>query len=426
MPKQSSSLFCIRSIIFGATLTLSCMAVGKYFLAPLFIDYTQSRLGNTTAHIQDSLSTHSLQQPSPGELTLAAAEAMIAVLNDPYAEFINDEALTEFKEGSTGMHIGIGVVLTSGSQIIFPKPNSDAVSQGLSPGDTILSINQHATAGLSQEQLQKLLRGKPGTKVNLSILRLDGSKYSCSVKRERVPSLTVTDERIIEPSQGIAHLSVKSFARSTPAELKAALGRLEAKGMTKLILDLRSNLGGQLNDAIQVASYFLEGQVVCHLHPQHGETVPKLADLQLSLYPDLPLLILVDQYSASGAEVVAAAMRDHQRAELMGLNTYGKGVFQKVLSFRDPDFAVKFSAGHYLSPDGHSIEQEGGLIPDIVLQPLSADALSAIKQWNSRVRIPHKYQAIVNELFPDYAELPPPEDEWLDAAVNYFSNHGTK
>ena len=239
-----------------------------------------------------------------------------------------------------------------------------------------------------------------------------------------MPSITVSDESIVDAEYGIAHVSIKSFASSTPDELASALQRLDALGMQALILDLRFNLGGQLQDAIDVASYFLSGEIVCRLRPHVGDEYVKYADLKLSAYPDLPVIVLVNELSASGSEVVAAALRDHQRAKLMGTRTYGKGVFQKVLSFRDPDFAIKFTAGYYLTPNGEIIESKidddgepHGLLPDFELEKQTDATRNAIKLWTSRIRVPEKYSAEVAELFPEYLQQPRPRDAWIDTAT---------
>ncbi|HIA39098.1 MAG TPA: hypothetical protein EYN86_06340 [Planctomycetes bacterium] len=424
MAKLPPSVFCARSMTLGAVLMLSCMYVGKYVIAPLFEDLSTPTEEQTINLVQSALSSDSIFTPDPQQLLLTGAEAMVDSLNDPYADFISPQEVRAFKEESTGRYTGIGVLLNSNWQIIYPLPNSDTAQQGVVTGDTILEINGEDVAHLDINESASLLTGRLGTSVHLKLRRVNSDIFECDITRQRVPSITISDERIIDDEHGIAHLSVKSFASTTPDELTAALQRLDALGMKALILDLRFNLGGQLNDAISLVSHFLQGEVVCRLRPHNGEEYLKYADLGLSTHADLPLIVLVNELSASGAEVVAAALRDNKRAKLMGVRTYGKGVFQKVLSFRNPNFAVKFTAGYYLTPNGDMIEsyigddqQARGLVPDFLLDKQSDATSSTIKAWANRARVPAIYAAAVAELFPEYVQLEPPKDSWLDAAA---------
>lgn len=418
MAKPPPSVFCARSMTLGAVLMLSCIYLGKYIIAPLFDDLGTPAAEQTLANVQNAIATHSIYQPDSKELLLAGSKAMVESLNDPYADFISPQQVRSFKEESTGMRIGLGLLLNSESLIVFPKPNSDAAKQGILPGDKFLEIDGEDVSSATPAEILTLLDGSSNTSVDLTMQHGDGITYRCVVKRERIPALTITDERIVDAEHGIAHLTIKSFASSTPAELDSALTRLDALGMRALILDLRFNLGGQLNDAVAVVSHFLKGDIVCHLRPQVGEEYDKYADLQLSSHPDLPLLLLVNEQSASGSEVVAAALRDHDRAVLMGTQTYGKGVFQKVLSFRDPDFVIKFSAGQYLSPNGDLIADNVGLTPDFALDKQDEIVCSSIKSWRNRIRVPQKYTKQVENLFPDYTDVAPPADAWIDAAIS--------
>ena len=424
MSKATPTVFCARSMTLGAVLMLSCILVGKTFIAPLFHDLSTPSEQLTLELVQDSLEQHSIFSPSGSELLLAGAAAMVDSLNDPYAAFIPPKDIRNFEEESSGLFGGIGVMLDKNWRIVFPLPNSDTAKQGITTGDTILEIDGKNVSTMDSANITTKLSGRPGTTVSLKLRKLNGEIIERQVKRQPVPSITVSGESIVDAEHGIAHVSIKSFASSTPDELASALQRLGALGMQALILDLRFNLGGQLQDAIDVASYFLSGEVVCRLRPHAGEEYVKYADLELSAYPDLPVIVLVNELSASGSEVVAAALRDHQRAKLMGTRTYGKGVFQKVISFRDPNFAIKFTAGYYLTPSGEIIEsnisddgQPHGLLPDFELEKQSDETCNAIKLWVDRIRVPEKYSAQVAELFPGYRQHPRPKDAWIDTAA---------
>ncbi|MDE0585748.1 MAG: S41 family peptidase [Planctomycetota bacterium] len=424
MPKATPTVFCMRSMTLGAVLMLSCILVGKTIVAPLFNDLSTPSEQQTLELVQDSLEQHSIFSPSGSDLLLAGAAAMVDSLNDPYADFIPPKDIRNFKEESTGLFGGIGVMLDKDWRIIFPLPNSDTAKQGITTGDAILEIDGKNVSTMDSANITTKLSGRPGTAIGLKLRKLNGKIIERQIKRQPVPSITVSDECIINAEHGIAHVSIKSFASTTPEELGNALQRLNSLGMQALILDLRFNLGGQLQDAIDVASYFLSGEIVCRLRPHTGDEYLKYADLQLSAYPDLPLIVLVNELSASGSEVVAAALRDHQRAKLMGTRTYGKGVFQKVISFRDPKFAIKFSAGYYLTPNSEIIESNisddgkpHGLSPDFELEKQTDEECNAIRLWANRIRVPEKYFAQVAELFPEYLQHPRPKDTWIDTAA---------
>ncbi|MFT7517099.1 MAG: carboxyl-terminal processing protease [Myxococcota bacterium] len=430
MAKHPTSVFCARSMALGAVLMLSCMVIGKIVIAPLFTDLGEASEQQVLGLVQESLATHSIFEPTQKDLLLASAAAMIELLDDPYAAFIAPDAVREFKEESAGTQIGIGLMLNSAGQVVFSVPNSDAAAQGIAPGDTILEIDGEDVSSATVTELLPLLRGRQSTTVKLKLRNRHNEIYEVEVKRQQIPRRTVTDSRIIDERHGIAHISITSFASSTPKEFAAALQRLDRLGMQALILDLRFNLGGQLNDAVEVVSHFLQGEVVCKLRPHAGEEYLSYADLQLSSHPSLPLVVLINELSASGSEIVAAALRDHQRATLMGTRTYGKGVFQKVLSFRDPDFALKFTAGYYLTPNGemiegniHASDSVGGILPDVMLNAQSDEARNAIQVWTNRLPVPKKDQALVDELFPDFSTANPPDDSWLDAARDYLMSN---
>lgn len=355
-----------------------------------------------------------------------AVAGMLESLEDPYTFFIGPDDLSALDEEASGNLIGIGVMLDGAEgRVRYPMPGSPAEAAGLRPGDRVLAVDGASVEGLGLAELGDRIRGPRGTTVHLSMEALAGGLYEADVLRSPVPKGTVGKVRMIDEAAGIGGLAIRSFAHSTPAELDAALDLLEPLGLRALILDLRFDTGGVLDAAVEVAARFLEGELVCRLEERNGPGSVRRADPRLSRRPELPLAILINGLSASGSEVLAGALRDHGRAVLVGERTYGKGVYQQVHRYRSANFAMKFTAGYYLTPAGRILEghidpeRAGGLEPDLALDVPTAEAIG-VRDWLRYEDPPLEYRARVFELFPATAAVAPPPDAALDAAVRHL------
>ena len=303
-------------------------------------------------------------------LMQSAIRGMLAGL-DPHSEYLDQTGMQALNEDTSGSYDGLGievVTLNGALRVIAPIDDTPAARAGLKPGDIIVRIDGTAITSENANQAVDLLRGKAGTKVKLSVLHEGATvpeDYTLTREAIRVASVRV---REIEP--GYVYIRVVQFQEDTGSELRNKLGKLLAKEhpLRGAVLDLRSNPGGLLTSAVEISDDFLDSGVIV---TTRGRL--KQADLSFSATPgDLlggaPLVVLVDNGTASAAEIVTGALKDNHRALIMGRRTFGKGSVQTVLPL-DDTHAVKLTTARYYTPNGTSI-QAAGIAPDIELANL--------------------------------------------------------
>ncbi|RDI97235.1 S41 family peptidase [Dyella solisilvae] len=306
-------------------------------------------------------------------LMKAAISGMLSGL-DPHSEYLDKDGLAELSEDTTGQYGGLGieVLQVDGTlRIIAPIDDTPASRAGIKPGDTIVKINGKPVDSENIDEMFKELRGDPGSKITLTILHEKSDKpIDMPLVRERI-SVTSVKVREIEP--GYAYIRISQFQDDTTADLEKKLGELiRKKGPLKgAVLDLRSNPGGLLTAAVGVSDDFLDSGTIV-------TTRGRLQDSNLSfeahpgdLLNGAPMVVLVDNGTASAAEIVSGALKDNRRALIVGRRTFGKGVVQTVLPL-DADHAVKITTARYYTPSGTSIQAEG-IKPDIALADLAVN-----------------------------------------------------
>ena len=303
-------------------------------------------------------------------LMQSAIRGMLAGL-DPHSEYLDQTGVQALNEDTSGSYDGLGievVTLNGALRVIAPIDDTPAARAGIKPGDIIVRIDGMAITSENANQAVDMLRGKAGTKVKLSILHEGASvpeDYALTREAIRVASVRV---REIEP--GYVYIRVVQFQQDTGNELRSKLGKLLAKEhpLRGAVLDLRSNPGGLLTSAVEISDDFLDAGIIV---TTRGRL--KQADLSFNATPgDLldgaPLVVLVDNGTASAAEIVTGALKDNRRAVVMGRRTFGKGSVQTVLPL-DDTHAVKLTTARYYTPNGTSI-QAAGILPDIELADL--------------------------------------------------------
>lgn len=422
MPRRSLPAFHPAGIAIGAVLTGLGLILADWFLGPVLERNFTPKEERLLGHVLDQLHTHHVEPTGRRELMHSALRGMIEGLDDPYSTFIGPEALQALEEETTGNLQGIGVVIdTRTGHVRYPAIGGPAEKAGLRPGDRILSIEGQSVEGWETNAMIELIKGPAGTSLVMELERVDGQRYRAEVERAPIPTGTVAKSRMLDSELGIATTHIRSFARSTPSELDTALAKLGELGMQALVLDLRFNSGGQLQAAQDVAARFMKGGVVCTLQHRSGSVEIRTADPELGNLADLPLVVLTNQMSASGSEVVAGALRDHGAAVLVGERSYGKGVFQRVHRHEQSGFAYKFTAGYYVTPAGRVLEQwighrqTGGLEPDLWISS-QGEQWRDLAFWLQYDPPPEPYLEEVRKLFPN-ALLPEPEDPAMDVAL---------
>jgi carboxyl-terminal processing protease len=294
---------------------------------------------------------------------------------DPHSVYLEKADADEFDEQAEGSYAGIGVEVQTQPdntlRIVAPIADTPAARAGLKSGDVIVAVDGKPLAG---DDSMSPLKGEPGTKVKLTVLREGTDKpFDVELVREEI-RITSVESRLLEPGYG--YVQIKVFQADTGAEFEKHLDQLQAKGKLRgLVLDLRSNPGGLLTAAVQVADDLLDkGAIVS----TRGRIVTGDAKFEATPGDRLngaPMVVLVDAGSASASEVLAAALRDHGRARIVGSRTFGKGSVQTVLPLDNGD-SIKLTTARYYTPDGKSI-QASGLQPDVAFanggKPTPAD-----------------------------------------------------
>lgn len=324
-----------------------------------------------------------VEEVSDEDLLENAVRGMLAGL-DPHSSYLDPEGYQSLQEGTTGEFGGLGIEVGMDDgflKVIAPIDDTPAARAGIQAGDVIIRLDDTPVKGLSLGNAVKKMRGKAGTDIHITIVR-DGLDKTLDFTLTRdVIQIQSVKSRFLEP--GIAYLRISHFQSRTGDDVKKHLAELKqtaGKQLKGLVLDLRNNPGGVLGAAVSVSDAFLAtGKIVY--------TEGRVADSELEFNakpPDLldraPLVVLVNEGSASASEIVAGALQDSQRAVIMGRRSFGKGSVQTILPMNN-EAALKLTTARYFTPSGRSIQAEG-IVPDIVIDKLS---LSAITVANSNV-----------------------------------------
>jgi carboxyl-terminal processing protease len=302
------------------------------------------------------------------QLTSDALKGMLTRL-DPHSDYMTEQEYREMANEMAGQFGGIGIRMSDTAgvpQVISPIDGTPAARAGLEPGDRIVAIDGHPTDGMDVEHTVALLRGRPGSKVTLRILRGSKPPFPVTIMRARIDVPTVTSK--LEPN-GIGFVRISEFDANTPPDVTAAVASLKRQAggqLHGLVLDLRDDPGGLLNAAVAVAGDFLDGGTVVSTRGRIGvDDETYSAPARGDLIPGTPMIVLINSGSASASEIVAGALQDQHRATLMGTPSFGKGSVQTILPLGH-DGALRLTTALYYTPSGRSI-QGNGIAPDIVV-----------------------------------------------------------
>ena len=279
---------------------------------------------------------------------------------DPHSAYTTAKETKAFTEQLQGSFEGIGVQFNISNDtliVVQPVNNGPSEKVGIMAGDRIVAVNDTVISGvkMAREAIVKRLRGPKGSKVKLGIQRRGiKDRLTFVVTRDKIPLTTVDVAYMIRPQVG--YVRIESFGETTYDELMVALEKLKQQGMTKLILDLQDNGGGYLKSAADIANEFLtRGSLIVYTQ---GRRVPKQEYTAHGngKYQDLPLYILINEYSASAAEIVSGAMQDHDRGTIIGRRSFGKGLVQRPFEFEDGSM-MRITIAHYYTPVGRNIQK---------------------------------------------------------------------
>ncbi|MBN1566081.1 MAG: S41 family peptidase [Anaerolineae bacterium] len=322
--------------------------------------------------VENLLTAHYLRDlPSESEMEYAAIRGYLGSLADPYTFFIDPPVAQSESDVLAGQYGGIGVQVKHNERGFFelyPFPDSPAIKAGVQDGDILLTVNgEDIAAGERLDVIDRLLRGEvgDGNGVTLIVMGPDATEpreYFIEFDVVQVPSV-IWRRLVEEPTFGYIHLM--RFTARTPEELHTALTELDEQGVVALVLDLRGNSGGLLQESVEVASEFLDGGPVFYDRNRAGEETVEAAAGGAGL--DKPLVVLVDGGTASAAELVAGAIRDRERGVLIGQRTYGKGSVQLIFRLSD-ESSIHITSSEWFTP-AHTPLDGTGLEPDIAMIP---------------------------------------------------------
>ena len=308
------------------------------------------------------------------KLSQGAVRGMVEAVDDPYTAYLDPATYELSLTRLEGTYEGIGATVAIEDDqivVIAPIAGSPAEKAGIRPGDKVLEIDGVSTEGMSLVEAVVIIRGPQGTPVRLLVLHQDETEpVEIEIVRAEIELPSVR----YEMREDIAYINISHFSELTDGQLSSALESITHEAATGIIIDLRSNPGGLLQGVIDVASYFLtEGVVVDVVDNKGGHTTATVT--RREVITDLPLVILVDSFSASGSEVLAGALQDHGRAVIAGTTTFGKGSVNILRQLKDGS-GLYITTARWLTPQGRLIEGEG-ISPDYELELEEEDAI----QW---------------------------------------------
>jgi carboxyl-terminal processing protease len=307
-------------------------------------------------------------------LVNGAINGMLETL-DPHSSFMTPDVFKEMQTETRGSFGGVGFEITIRDKVltvVAPIEDTPAFRAGIQSGDQILGIDGKSTKDMNLMDAVKLMRGAEGTKVTITIMRNGFTEpKDLSLTRAIIPIRSVRSKMLEE---GYGYIKINQFIEKTHTDMKAALEKLESKeGTLKgLILDLRNDPGGLLEQAVKVADEFLEAGMIVYTEGRVvGQKMKFYAQKKVKMR-EYPMMVLVNAGSASASEIVAGALQDHGRAVILGTPTFGKGSVQTIIPLEDGS-AVRLTTARYYTPNGRSIQAQG-IVPDIIVADLSPAA----------------------------------------------------
>jgi carboxyl-terminal processing protease len=375
---------CASILVVGLVIvsyTLGARQSSPEALTALSASTDATDLPPSVEELYDQILTNAVAAPDGDELVRAALEAMLEELDDPYALYYDSEEFADFNELLEGRFSGVGLALEDtpeGPTVVTVFPGTPAEAAGIEVGERIVSVNGEDVTGSPIEVIVNRVTGEPGTDVTVGFD--GGSQGSREVTMTRAEiELPTVEAELLDDGSGVVRLF--SFSSNASEAVRTEVEQLVEQGAEGIILDLRGNPGGLLSEAVEVSSVFVEGEDIVQVREADGELRTLTAGSDA--FTDLPLVVLVDEGSASASEIVAGAMQDLDRGPIVGTPTFGKGTVQTVRDLTDGSGA-KFTTAEYLTPSGDSIEGTG-VQPDVATGEDPDEQLTAAREQLQRL-----------------------------------------
>ncbi len=292
------------------------------------------------------------------KLKESAIKGYIEGLDDPYTEYISKEEMEDYMADATGNFVGIGIYMVQDTKenkimILSPIKGSPAEKAGIQPGDYIIAVDGVEYTGEEMTTASNKIKGEEGTTVKITILRGTETK-EYELKRENI-KVNPVEGKVIE--ENIGYIEFSSFDEGTAEEFKAKFEELQKQGIKSLIIDLRNNGGGIVDEALEIADFILEKDdiILYEVDKNGNEEIEKSENAPII---NMPIILLTNENTASSSEILAGALKDHSKAKIVGTKTYGKGVIQQVLTLPDGS-GLKITSEEYLTPNKTKINKVG-------------------------------------------------------------------
>lgn len=314
--------------------------------------------------LEDTIQKYFWKAVSEEELEEGVYKGILESLEDPYSVYYTPEELLELQQQTEGIYYGIGAYISQNTdkgyvQISKVMKNTPAEKSGLLQGDYIYKVNGEDMLDKDSSYVVSKIKGEEGTKVMMTVLReTESEPLEIEVERRKIESPTVEYKMF---DNGMAYIQIVEFDLVTTAQFEEAYKQACLDGMKGLIIDLRSNPGGNLSTVCDIARMLLPKGLIVYTEDKYGERVEYSCDGSQQI--EVPLVVLTDGYSASASEILAGAIKDYKIGTLVGTTTYGKGIVQKVISLTDGS-AVKLTVSTYYTPNGNNIHEKG-VTPDV-------------------------------------------------------------
>ncbi|SHI08542.1 S41 family peptidase [Sporanaerobacter acetigenes] len=317
---------------------------------------------------EESIKKNFLKEVDDETLTDGQLKGMFEVLKDPYSLYMTKEEFNDFMEHTKGIYGGIGVIVTPGEDnlitVVSPIEDTPGEKAGIKTGDKIIKVNGEEFSADKMDAAVKIMKGKPGTEVSLTILRQDkegkSNEIEMKIVREEI-RLKSVKSTVLEDK--IGYIKITSFDDLTYKDFKSELNSLEKQNVKGIVLDLRNNPGGLLDVCADIADEFLGEGTIVYTETRDGEREYLKSDKKKT---DLPLVVLVNEGSASASEILAGAIKDTKRGELIGTKTFGKGIVQRIIKLPDGS-GYKLTVSEYFTPNGTNIHGIG-ITPDVIIE----------------------------------------------------------
>ncbi len=313
------------------------------------------------------IKTVSLNQASTDKMLEGATAGIVASLDDPYSKFLEKSQWEELKLQLNAEFGGIGVYVVETEDgkltIVSPIKGTPAEKAGLKNGDIVTQINGQTTYGMSQDDAVHLMRGDPGTQLDLAVYRPDQNKEIVFKITREIINVPSVEDKMVSQEPLIGYIKLNQFHARSAQEMAASINKMEQQKVKGLIVDLRNNGGGDFDASVSIADLFLGSSEVVSIKDARGRETVHNANPGGDT---TPLVVLVNKNSASASEILAGALQDNGRAVLVGEKTFGKGLVQTVYPLADGG-ALKLTTQKYFTPNGTDIN-EIGINPDIVVQ----------------------------------------------------------